>query len=184
MRSSGFLGSMRRLICDQRGVSAVEFAMIAPIMIFFYFALAEFCQGFMAQKRMGHAAAMVGDLVSQSTGDITADQVDDMFAIGDLIVKPFSASTLTLRVTSVTRNVNDTVTVDWSKGRGMTALAKGALVQIPANLIEDGESIVISESEFKYDSPVDYVIKDGITFSQKHYLRPRAVEKVTCTNCT
>ena len=31
---------LRRLFRDERGVSAVEFAMIAPIMIFFYFGLA------------------------------------------------------------------------------------------------------------------------------------------------
>lgn len=184
MRGSGFLGTLRHLIIDRRGVSAVEFALIAPIMILFYFAMAEFCQGFMAQKRMGHAAAMVGDLVSQSTGDITADQLNDIFAIGDLIVKPFSAQTLTLRVTSVTRDDKGVVKVDWSKGRGITAFSKGEqLNTIPDDLIGNGESLVISESGFKYDSPVNYLIADGIQFEQRHYMRPRALQKVTCTDC-
>ena len=31
--------------------------MLAPVMIFFYFGLAEFCQGYMAQKRASHSAA-------------------------------------------------------------------------------------------------------------------------------
>jgi len=183
MRLIGRNNPLRTLIRDQRGVSAVEFALIAPIMIFFYFGLAEFCQGYMAQKRMGHAAAMVGDLVSQSTADVTSEQVDDMFAIGGLILKPFTADTLDLRITSVTRNVNDTITVDWSKGRGMSPLAEGSLVVIPPDLIEDGESLVISEATYEYDSPVDYLIPAGITFNQKHYLRPRAVQKVNCPDC-
>ncbi|MDP2765777.1 MAG: pilus assembly protein, partial [Brevundimonas sp.] len=44
-------GIFRRLSGDERGVSAVEFAMLAPVLIAFYFGMAEFCQGFMAQKR-------------------------------------------------------------------------------------------------------------------------------------
>ena len=184
MRPFGRDRAFKRLVRDQRGVSAVEFALIAPVMIFFYFGLAEFCQGYMAQKRMGHAAAMVGDLVSQSTSDITAEQVDDMFAIGNLILKPFPATSLNLRVTSVTRQVDDTVKVDWSKGRGLSALAKGAVVTIPADLIEDGESIVISESNYTYDSAAKYLVPNGITFNQKHYLRPRAVQKVSCADCS
>jgi Flp pilus assembly protein TadG len=183
MRAPGQKSALRRLAGDQRGVSAVEFAMIAPIMILFYFGLTEFCQGYMAQKRMGHAAAMVGDLVSQTTEDVTAEQIDDIFEIGDLILKPFNADTLELRVTSVTRNVNDSVTVDWSKGSGITALAKGATVSIPADLIEDGESLIISEANYEYDSPVNYVVPAGIKFSQKHFLRPRAVTKVNCPDC-
>ncbi len=183
MTGSWLLRPLRRLLGDQRGVSAVEFALIAPVMIFFYFGLAEFCQGYMAQKRMGHAAAMVGDLVSQSSGAVDQDQIEDMFAIGNLILKPFSADTLDLRVTSVTRQANNTITVDWSKGRGMTALAKGAVVTIPDDLIEAGESIVISEAGYDYDSPVDYLLPSGVRFDQKHYLRPRAVEMVDCTDC-
>lgn len=183
MRSFGRDSIIRRLIGDRRGVSAVEFALIAPVMIVFYFGLAEFCQGYMAQKRMGHAAAMVGDLVSQTTTDITAEEIDDMFAIGDLILKPFSAATLDLRITSVIRQPDDSITVEWSKGRGMSPLAEGDVVPIPANLIEDGESLVISESSYEYDSPVGYLMPDAITFEQKHYLRPRAVQKVICTDC-
>ena len=50
-------GLLTRLRGDRRGVSAVEFALIAPVIIVFYFGLAEFCQAFMAQKRMGRTAA-------------------------------------------------------------------------------------------------------------------------------
>ncbi len=41
-------GKFRR---DQRGVSAVEFAFIAPVLILFYFGLAEYTQALMAQRK-------------------------------------------------------------------------------------------------------------------------------------
>jgi Flp pilus assembly protein TadG len=50
---------------DVRGVSAVEFALIAPVMILFYAGMVDLCQGYMALKRTSHASA-VADLASQS----------------------------------------------------------------------------------------------------------------------
>lgn len=171
-------GILRRLAGDRRGVSAVEFALLAPIMIAFYFGLAEFCQGFMAQKRMGHASAMVADLVSQ-TDLITPAQIDDIFEIGGLIMKPFAATTLKLRISQVTRDSNGVAKVSWSRGKGWTARAKDQVVTLPTGLIENGESIIMSEATYDYDSPVDYLMPAITRFSHTYYLRPRLTEQVT-----
>lgn len=171
-------GILRRLAGDRRGVSAVEFALLAPIMIAFYFGLAEFCQGFMAQKRMGHASAMVADLVSQ-TDIITPAQLDDVFEIGGLIMKPFSATPLKLRVSQLARDNNGVVKVVWSRGKGWTARVTGSTVAIPAGLIDNGESIIFSEATYDYDSPVDYLMPTITRFSHTYYLRPRLTEQVT-----
>lgn len=178
--SSRLLG---RFIRDSRGVSAVEFALIAPLMITFYFGLAEFCQGFMAQKRMGHSAAAVADLVAQ-TDVVQADELDDILAIGGLIMKPFSTTDLTIRVSSVTRDENGVAKVDWSRaGGGATALGTNAVVTVPTELIANGESAVVAETTYAYSSPVKYIVKDGITFHSKFYSRPRKVDKVGCSDC-
>lgn len=171
-------GILRRLAGDRRGVSAVEFALLAPIMIAFYFGLAEFCQGFMAQKRMGHASAMVADLVSQ-TDIITPAQLDDVFEIGGLIMKPFSATPLKLRVSQLTRDNNGVVKVVWSRGKSWTARVTGSTVTIPAGLIDNGESIIFSEATYDYDLPVDYLMPTITRFSHTYYLRPRLTEQVT-----
>jgi len=170
------------LMRDHRGVSAVEFALIAPVLVAFYFGLAEFCQGYMAQKRMGHASAMVADLVAQRE-TMTAAQIDDAFAIGGLIMKPYSATPLKLRVSSVTRNTSGVAKVDWSRGSGMTNLTVGATVTLPADLIGNSESVIMSEATYDYDSPVDYLMPTITRFSHVYYMRPRTVAKTLCTNC-
>lgn len=177
-----FRDLFRRLIRDRRGVSAVEFALIAPVLIAFYFGLAEFCQGYMAQKRMGHSTAMVADLVAQKE-TLTAAQIDDIFNIGGLIMKPYSATPLKQRVTSVTRNSSGVAKVDWSRGSGMTKLTAGATVTVPADLIANGESVVMTEATYDYDSPVDYLMPSITRFSHIYYMRPRTVEKTLCTGC-
>ncbi len=174
-------GLFLRLGRDERGVSAVEFALLAPVLIAFYFGMAEFCQGFMAQKRMGHVSAMVADLVAQEEEVATAN-LDDIFDIGGLIMKPFSTAALQQRVSSVTRT-SGVARVDWSRGDGMAARAVNSTITLPTDLIANGESVIVSEATYDYDSPVDYFMPGITRFSHIYYLRPRTVDKTLCSNC-
>lgn len=170
---------LQRLKSDERGLSAVEFALLAPIMVFFYFGLVEFCQGYMAQKRMGHVASQVADLVAQSDS-VTAAQVDDIFMVGGLIMRPFTSTGLTQRVSSVTRDSSGTAKVDWSRGSGMNPLARNTIVgDIPIGLIGNGESLIMAEAAYDYRSPAQYLMPDITKFEQIYYLRPRTVNVVT-----
>lgn len=177
-------GLFRRLGGDQRGVAAVEFALLAPVLIFFYFGLAEFCQGYMAQKRMGHVSAMVADLVAQQEA-VSPSGLDDIFAIGDLIMSPFPAAPLKQRVSSVTRGADGVARIDWIHGDALEdpGHAKGDSVTLPADLIANGESIIMSEATYDYDSPVDHLLPATTQFSQTNYLRPRTVETTACPAC-
>jgi Flp pilus assembly protein TadG len=172
---------IRRLTGDERGVSAIEFAMLAPVLIAFYMGMTEFCQGFMAQKRMGHVSAAVADLVAQEE-TVTPATIDDIFDIGGLIMKPFSTTTLRQRVSSVT-SVAGVPTVDWSRGDGMTARGVGSTMPLPADLISSGESVIVAEVTYDYDSAADYLMPGLTRFAHTYYLRPRTVDKTVCPNC-
>ena len=174
-------GLIRRWSGDERGVSAIEFAMLAPVLILFYMGMTEFCQGFMAQKRMGHVSAMVADLVAQEETVATAT-LDDIFAIGGLIMKPFPTASLKQRVSSVTRTAG-IARVDWSRGAGMDPREVNSTITLPADLVANGESIIVSEATYDYDSPVDHFMPGITRFSHVYYLRPRTVEKTLCSNC-
>jgi len=178
-RPAGFL---MRLAGDRRGVSAVEFALIAPLMIAFYFGLAEFCQGYMSQKRLAHSASAVADLVAQ-TDVVTMDELDDIMSIGALIMKPYSTSTLTARVSSVTRDSKGVARVDWSRATGITPYTPKDVVTVPTDMIANGESAVMAETTYDYASPVKYLMPAVTKFSSVFYERPRRVDKVGCSNC-
>ena len=165
------------LIRDRRGVSAVEFALLAPVMIAFYFGLAEFCQAFMAQKRVGHVASVVADLIAQADV-VDADEVDDIFSVGELIMRPFPDAPLRQRVSSVRMESNNRAEVAWSRGAGLSARGEGTRVTLPAGLLSEGESLIMAEIRYDYDSPVDHLLPGLTRFEQTYYLRPRRVEHV------
>jgi hypothetical protein len=73
--------------------------------------------------------------------------------------------------------------VDWSRGDGMVARSVDSTITLPDNLIVDGQSVVVSEATYDYDSPVDYFMPGITRFSQIYYLRPRTVDKTLCSNC-
>jgi Flp pilus assembly protein TadG len=175
------IGLLSRLRRDKRGVSAVEFALIAPALIAFYFGLAEFTQAMMAERRASHVASSMGDLVAQST-QISNSTITDIFTIGSTIMSPFPTDTLKMRLTSVTANSSGTPKVDWSNGSGMSALSTGSTVTLPSGLVSAGQSVIMSEVTYTYDSPVDQFIPGTITFTKKFYLRPRKSDQVTKSN--
>ncbi|MGH6977695.1 MAG: TadE/TadG family type IV pilus assembly protein, partial [Brevundimonas sp.] len=84
MRSPAFLRRFRR---DQKGLSAVEFALLAPVMILLYFGMVELCQAYMAQKRMSHVASMVADLTARAEV-VNQSGLNDTFNIGGQIMQP------------------------------------------------------------------------------------------------
>lgn len=172
---------LRRFRDAREGVSAVEFALIAPIMILIYFGMAELCQGFMAQKRVEHVASAIADLVAQDDSVSTAE-LTDVFTVARHVLSPYPTTTLKQRISSVTRDSNGVAKVDWSSSSGWTNRSNGSTVTLPADLIGNGESVIMAEVEYAYHSAADYVMPEQINFKKTYYLRPRMSDKVLKTN--
>ena len=171
---------LARFCRDQKGLAAVEFALLAPVMILLYFGMVELCQGYMAQKRMSHVTSMVADLTAQAQS-VSQNDLTDIFNIGNEIMQPFSPDSLQVRVSSVTRGADGVVNVDWSFGRDMDDLE--GPVTIPVGLIGNEESLIVAEAIYDYESPVDQFLPGVTKLSRTFYLRPRVVDKVACSNC-
>jgi Flp pilus assembly protein TadG len=58
---------MRRLLRDKRGISAVEFAMLLPLMVTLYLGGVEVSQAVAVDRKVTLVARSLGDLVAQAT---------------------------------------------------------------------------------------------------------------------
>ena len=86
---------------DRRGIAALEFALIAPIMILMFFGISELGQGLLAERRVSHATSSLGDLAAQ-LNQIAQSDADDMFNASADIMSPLTTTPLKLRVSSIT----------------------------------------------------------------------------------
>lgn len=173
---------LNRFFRDHRGAAAVEFAFVAPLMILLYYGMAELTQGMMANRRTGHVASIIGDLVAQDT-QVTQTEITDVFAVGRAVVSPFPTTTLSMRVTSVKADAAGSPKVVWCQRSGSTsalpALAAAATVTgMPSGLIAANESVIMAEATYSYSSSIGKVLTTPLVFTQKYYLKPRKGSEV------
>ncbi len=71
---------LRRLLKDRRGVGAVEFAIIAPLLIGAYIGAFELSLGFTVARKVARASSAVSDIVTQQQG-VDKAFLDDMLNV-------------------------------------------------------------------------------------------------------
>jgi len=171
---------LRRLVADERGMSAVEFAMLLPLMMTLYLGAVEVSQGIAADRKVTLAARTIGDLVSQVTSIGNADMTNALNA-SSAVMSPFPISNLKVTVSSVKIDASGKATVDWSDTLNGTARAKGSAVTLPAAFIVASTSLIWSEVQYTYKPVVGYVVTGTLNLNDQIYMRPRLSDSVTRT---
>lgn len=162
---------------DEDGISAVEFALIAPFMALLYFGCIELSLMMQTDRRVTSAASTMGDLVARAAS-LNDNDVDDVFEASRMIFQPSPMANARLRVSSLSSD-DGAVTVDWSDANeNWTARSAGETISVPENLVPNGGSVIFAEVEFDYQSSIGYFIKNQRTLTDQFYLRPRRVNMV------
>ena len=165
---------------DRRGVSAIEFAIIAPVMIAVYFGVGELSGGMMSERRASDVASTIGDLAAQCPRLNQAD-IDDIFGAATTLMTPFSATTIKMRLSSVVVE-SGSPTLKWSRSKNYSDATSAASLGLPAGMItQNGESVIVAEAVYTYTSPASYVVKNGLTFNEKFFLAPRKTGSIAYT---
>jgi Flp pilus assembly protein TadG len=180
---------IRRLRRDQSGVSALEFALIAPLMILFYFGSAELTQAVMAQRRTLSVASAIGDLVAQANGTTTAQDVDDAMNMGNIIMYPFptTGTVLSICVEGITADNSATPvkSVMWRHVKnddGNCAAVGTKVTGLSDDVIAAGQSLIMARVAYKYTSSTNLVLHINPIFTKVYYLRPRRSSSISCTD--
>lgn len=163
------LASFRR---DSRGVSALEFALIAPFMILLYLGAVELSLALSIDRKVTSAASALADLVAQDD-IITDDEIADILSAGAVIVAPFDTGPLQIRVSSVMMQTDGDIEVQWSDARGATAYAEGASLTVPDGVLTPNRSIIVVEIDYGYETMFDTIGVSRFDLHEVFYLRPR-----------
>jgi Flp pilus assembly protein TadG len=172
--------SLSRFWRDRRGVSAVEFALILPLLMLFYFGMAELTEAMMAQRRLSHLTASIGDVVARDQ-KFTNARRDDVFSAGKIMMSPFPTATLRMCIVSIVSNAQGEDRVAWSEKSNGPANCPdaNAVVNIPVNVLPASQSVIMSKASYEYDSVFKLIIPNTLTFRRTFYLRPRLSDQVT-----
>jgi Flp pilus assembly protein TadG len=172
---------LSRFARDKRGVSAVEFALLSPLMIGLYLGGVEVSQGVGIDRKVTLTAGAIANLTAQASTISNADMTNLMNA-ATAIMAPYSASTLKITVSCLKIDGNGKVTVSWSDAKNATARAVGSVVTIPSALAVPNSSLIYSEVSYLYKPTIGYVITGSLNLADTMYMSPRLSSTVARTS--
>jgi Flp pilus assembly protein TadG len=171
---------VRRLLRDQRGISAVEFAMLLPLMVTLYLGGVEVSQAVAVDRKVTLIARTLGDLVAQAT-NVTTSDVTNILAASAAIVVPYNDSKLKIVVSSVKIDSTGVAKIAWSDTKNGTAKTPGTTVTLPAALNTANTTLIWAAAQYSYTPTIGYVITGTMTLKDQIYMRPRLSDCVTRT---
>ena len=163
---------------DRSGVAAVEFAMVAPIVLFLFLGTLEMSQAITVDRRVTQVASSTADLVARTKTTTTAE-MDGVMGLIDETMKPYDPTLMRVTLVNVAANPNDEsdVKVCWvyhHNGGANSGVSQGGAYTLPPNLVEAGDSVVIAEVQYDYEPLItNYFIESTLALTEKFFLKPR-----------
>ena len=172
-----------RALANRDGLAAIEFAFIAPIMIFLYFGLAEISMLVSADRNVSHATSVTGDLATQ-VETLDEDEVENIFqaTLAVLGTDHSESSRLSIDMTSfeVDATSGDNVVVGYAS-MGSDFSGPFNATNVNSTLLNTTSGLVVTRIMYNYQSPTQKFVKTP-TLSETFMLKPRKSTSIPFTN--
>jgi Flp pilus assembly protein TadG len=160
---------------DRRAVSAVEFALLAPIMITLYFGCVEISDGVAADRKVSLTAAALANLAAQ-TSSISGSDMTNILDAASAIIAPYDSSKLKVTVSCLNIASDKSAKVKWSETKNGTARAINSTYTFDSStsaLDVANTQLILAEASYDYTPIVGMVITGTITLSDRMFMSPR-----------
>jgi Flp pilus assembly protein TadG len=160
---------------DRRGVSAIEFAMVVPILLLLYVGVAETGNALTIYRRTSTVASTAADLTAQ-VKQVSASDLQDIESASSGILTPYSTTPLKIVLSSVVADQNNNGKVDWSCSNKGTPRGKDTPYKVPPGLTEPNSSVIVAEVTYDFTPLLNLtqVFSPGsLQMTRRIYARPR-----------
>jgi Flp pilus assembly protein TadG len=165
---------------DRRGVSAVEFAMLLPLMLTLYLGTVEISQGVAIDRKVTLTSRTVADLASQ-VSSLTSTDMTNVLNAASSVISPYDTSKLKVTVSQVSIDASSVPKIVWSCTLNGTKQTVGATVSLPTALKVANTSLIWGQVSYSYKPTIGYVITGTLNLSDQIYMRPRLSDTVSAT---
>jgi TadE-like protein len=180
VRPCGRRRGARGLFSCRAGNVAVEFALVAPVLIMLMLASAELARFVILHQKMDRVATTMSDLVSRAE-TISESEFEDIFAAAGEVAFPYDLAGLgRVIVSSVTNPDGDGPIVAWQRSGGGSYAAtshigsEGGEATLVADFeVREGETAIISEVYFDFTPFLsEMIVAPQVIYRSAHH-RPR-----------
>ena len=191
-------GWLSAFLRNRKGMAAVEFALIAPLLLSLYFVTLEMSQGMEANKKVSRVGSMVADLVGQQGRNTDKQNLDAIMTIGEAILKPYTRSNADIIITGIDIDKNSKVKVRWSRklenGEFSRDAVKDTITTVPDDLKIPDTFLLRVTVRLDYRPMIAWTVEqrtsmgllgafDNIRMAETYHLRPRMSDNMSCDDC-
>lgn len=176
--------SKRSLMRDTRGVAAVEFAVILPLVLTLFFGTIEVSTGVAVDRKIGILTRTMSDLISQAQTLNTSD-LPNAFNIASAVMAPYSSAPVQAKISQIYIDPKTLeAKVKWGAASNATARNCNDVVTslVPSGVRIGGTYLIMSEVAYDYTPAAGM---SGGTFSpptfhltDTTFTRPRQTDSV------
>ena len=170
----------RRFAKSTRGIAAVEFAMVAPVLATIFLATFDGGRAIAVYMKVRAASYTLGAITNQYA-TINDAAMSGIFDATTKVLLPYPTSgILALTVSGITIDATGKAAVSWSSTQGGSARSVGSGITLPTNLNTPNSYLLLSEVKYNY-APLFGYFGHGATIalSDSIYVTPRSTSSVT-----
>ncbi len=184
---------IERFRSEAKGVAALEFAIIAPLLIMLFFATLEVSTLVSVNRKVSRVSSTVGDLITQSQ-TLTANDVQDIMRSATYVMEPYD-HTVKIVISGIEIE-SGAAKVIWSCSQNTSALPVGSIYTVPTKIKKDGTFLVASNVNVTHTPMIAfYNVKENahgvsdletdtsaVNMEEEIFLRPRVGSSISL-NC-
>lgn len=165
---------------DERGIAAIEFAIIAPVMIGMYFGLAEIASAISVDRRISHGTNVAGDLATQQP-ELQGDEIEEVLSAALRVMGVADASKVSIDMESFIKETANGAPV--SQGRIRLNNSAGGFsaynaTPLDQRLLNEKSGVVVTRVSYNYTPLKLRHFDSDITLDETFLLKPRRSDAV------
>jgi Flp pilus assembly protein TadG len=170
--------SHRRFLTSTRGVAAVEFAIMLPILVTLFLASVDGARAIAIYTKV-RSATYALDAITNQYSSIAASDMSAILGATSVVLAPYSSSPVVVVVSQIKVTSATKASVNWSATLNGTALTQNSSTTVPTNFASCSSYpcyLVYGQVSYTYTPLFTYFIKSAITLSDSLYATPRSTE--------
>jgi Flp pilus assembly protein TadG len=182
-----FFRKFARFCRERRGVAAMEFAIIAPVITFALLGGTELSRYMLMHQKMDRVSASVSNMVAQSTTMKVVD-FDNMWAAAIQVSKPFDLGGTTSKViiSFIVAETDTNYRIQWQRegggtlGQNSLLGSEGGLATMPTGVtLKQGDTLVAVEVYATYTPFVFQELIGSTVVYHRSFDQPRLTDIIT-----
>jgi Flp pilus assembly protein TadG len=174
-----------RWLRDTRGVAAVEFALVVPMVIIVYAGGFEIAQAATLYRKVTDTTVQLANVTSQYT-TVADPDLNTILGASAEIMEPYSTGPLTIVLSEVGTDASSNAKVVWSRGYPVACnnLATGSVVTMPAGLASPNSYYILVQTNYTYTTSIGSAFVSNIPMHDQVFMIPRESASIPGPQCT